>query len=142
MKDKTGGEAVQKRQMSEQVQKILSRIQFEVTRKNIDLLGIFRKYEQFQSLSKNQFLAMLFEISPAITTFESRMLFDFCDANSNGNVEYEEFKSLLCSTNYHEDPVLAHEIDELCCIISVRKLNVNALFDEFDKNSSGALDHG
>ena len=106
------------------------------------MIGIFRKYEQFQKLSKNQFFALLFEISPAITTYESGKLFEYCDTDGNGNIDFEEFRSLICQSNYHEDPVLAHEIDELCCIISVRKLNVNALFDEFDVNGSGALDHG
>ena len=106
------------------------------------MLGIFKKYEQFQTLSKNQFFALLFEISPAITTYESKKLFSYCDVDESGNISYDELKSIICSTNYHEDPVLAHEIEELCCIISVRKLNISALFDEFDKNCSGALDHG
>ena len=50
-------------------------MQLEVDRKKIDLLKIFQKYEQFQVLTNNDFFALLYEISPSITTHESRLIF-------------------------------------------------------------------
>ena len=48
---------------------------------------------------------------------------------------------MFCTVNYHEDPVLAHDLEELICIINVRKLNPEDIFNHFDANKTGALDH-
>ena len=69
-------------------------------------------------------------------------MFQFCDKDKNGAVEFNEFKELFCHTNFHEDPILAHYLNELACIITVRKINLSSLFDAFDKNHTNVLDHG
>lgn len=116
-------------------------MQLEVDRKRIDLVKIFQKYEQFHVLSNNDFFALLHEISPSITTYESKLIFEFCDRNKNGAIEFHEFKETFCGVNYHEDPVMNHNLRELAGIIGAKKINFSALFDKFDRNRSGALDH-
>lgn len=47
---------------------------------------------------------------------------------------------MFCTINYRFEPEVSREIDEIVGIIKARQVQINELFDKFDKNKTGALD--
>lgn len=68
VKDHQMGSIIQVELPPAHIRKILSSVQTEIERKQVDLITIFSKYQAFNALDKNTFTALLGEISPSVTT--------------------------------------------------------------------------
>ncbi len=47
---------------------------------------------------------------------------------------------MFCTINYRLEPEVSREIDEIVGMIKAKQININELFQKFDKNKTGALD--
>jgi calcium-dependent protein kinase len=123
------------------IRHILSSLQREVELKQVDLIQIFARYQHCSALDKKTFTALIREISPAITTNELNQIYQYMDLDKNGFIEFDEWKSVVCDMNYHDNYQESRMLEELSCIVKMRHIDLVKLFKKFDKNGSGALDH-
>ena len=87
IKDKMAGNPVCLNQVKPKLRKLLSMMQREADRKEVDQVKTFKSIEAEEGLDFLNFEKLLRNLNPSITTYEIRVLFSTCDKNEDGLID-------------------------------------------------------
>lgn len=87
VKSRNSGKEAPKIDVNDYVKRILLKIQEDVQRRNLNLNKIFEPYKG-NSLSQGAFGTLLRQITPAITTHEVTVLFEYLDTQKKGWIDW------------------------------------------------------